>query len=438
MSLFNTLNNKIIENLETVGLIGLGFVGLPLAVLIAKKNIQVIGIDIDIRKIDSLLSGKSYLTDISPNQIGEIVENKSFIPTNDFSLLENCDIIIICVPTPLNNLRSPDLEPIHIACENTARYMKRGILISIESTCYPTSTEEYILPLLTRISGFTFGKDFWICFSPERLTPGSSIFKMENIPKIVGALGKNSNILAENFYSKIINKIHTVSSPKIAEMVKILENSYRLVNISFINELALLCGKMGINIWEVIDAANTKPFGFHAFYPGPGIGGHCIPLDPFYLEYVAKEYNFDLKMIRAAGTIDKLMPHRMTVKINYALNLINKPINGSKILFLGITYKEDVADIRESPAVKIMCEVIKKYASVKYYDPYIAEIKISKSITLTSVKLTSEELKISDCVVITTNHKTFDIPFIVEHSQLLVDLRNATDGIEAPGKIFKL
>jgi UDP-N-acetyl-D-glucosamine dehydrogenase len=293
-----------------------------------------------------------------------------------------------------------------------------------------------MLPILERESGMKAGRDFWLCFSPERVDPGNKDYRTANTPKVVGGMGQEAQEIALALYSTAIEKLHPVSSPKIAEMVKILENTYRLINISLINELALLCGKMDIDIWEVIEAARTKPYGFQAFYPGPGVGGHCIPLDPFYLEYIAKNFGFDLTMINTAGHIDNLMPHRMSVKIASALNRQKKSINGSKILFLGVAYKANIADERESPALKIIDEVIGKGGLVTYHDPYVATVTTHAGRTLASVPLTPQMLAAQDCVIVTTSHSCFDPAVIVENSRLVVDLRNLVR--ERSDKVYKL
>ncbi len=314
--------------------------------------------------------------------------------------------------------------------------MKKGVFISLESTTYPTTTEYLMLPIIERESGLKVDQDFWICFSPERVDPGNKTFKTENTPKVVGGLGRDATEIGMDLYAKAIQTLYPVSSPRIAEMVKILENTYRLVNISLINELALLCGKMNINIWEVIDAAKTKPYGFQAFYPGPGIGGHCIPLDPFYLEHIAKHYNFDLTMIHTAGHIDNLMPHRMCIKIQSALNRQKKAMNGSRILFLGVAYKADIDDSRESPALKIMDEVSGKGGQVLYHDPNIPSVKTESGALYRSEALTDEILRDVDCVVLTVAHHDFDIRRIAREARLIVDLKNMVT--EPSEKVYKL
>jgi UDP-N-acetyl-D-glucosamine dehydrogenase len=325
------------------------------------------------------------------------------------------------------------------SCIDIGKNMKPGTFISLESTTYPTTTEDFMKPIIERESGFSEGKDFWLCFSPERVDPGNKDYKTDNTPKVVGALGNEAAEIAQALYGIAIKYLHMVSSPRIAEMVKILENTYRLVNISLINELALLSGKMEIDIWEVIEAAKTKPYGFQAFYPGPGIGGHCIPLDPFYLEHIAKNFNFELSMIHTAGAINDLMPYRMMNKISFALNRHKKAMNGSTVLFLGVAYKPDIDDARESPALLIMELVARKGAKVLYHDPYIAEVTDDKGNHYTCSEFTDELIAGADCVVFTTNHSCFDSKIIIEKAKLVVDMRNAVKNVSIEdGKVFKL
>ena len=430
------LLRKIEKNDFLVGIIGLGYVGLPLAVSFSLAGCKVLGFDKSAEKVNNVNSGINYIGDINDDDLKNVVEKKLLAATVNFSMMKQCDALLICVPTPLDKFRKPDMSFIENACINIGKYMKRGTFISLESTTYPTTTEHFMLPIIERESGLKEGTDFWLAFSPERVDPGNKDYFTKNTPKVLGALTKDGLEIGEAIYKCAIDKIHLVSSPRIAEMVKILENTYRLVNISMINELALLCGKMDINIWEVIEAAKTKPFGFQAFYPGPGIGGHCIPLDPFYLEHIAKKFNFDLTMIHTAGHIDMLMAHRMTLKITSALNRQKKSINGSKILFLGVAYKPDINDERESPALKIIDEVIKKGGEVLYHDPHIAKIVTPEEFSLDSVELSREILSESDCVVITTNHSVFNPVFIEENAKLIVDLRNLVKA--SSEKVYKL
>lgn len=422
--LFETILKKIETDEVLVGVLGLGYVGLPLAVAFAKNDISVLGFEKSEQKVSLINTGKNYIADIQPEDFERVIQNGKLTATNDFLRIKECDVVIICVPTPLDKFKKPDMSYIESASKEIGQYMKKGTFISLESTTYPTTTENFMLPIIEKESGLKVNQDFWICFSPERVDPGNKQYKTENTPKVVGGFGAEAQKIAMALYSKAIHTLYPVSSPRVSEMVKILENTYRLVNISLVNEMALLCGKMDINLWEVIEAAKTKPYGFQAFYPGPGIGGHCIPLDPFYLEHIAKIYNFDLTMIHSAGHIDNLMPHRMCIKIQSALNRQKKAINGSKILFLGVAYKGDIDDARESPALRIIDEVAKKRGIISYYDPYIPQVKTEEGHVYQSTPLTDELLESVDCVVITTAHHCFDIENITQNAKLIVDLRN--------------
>jgi UDP-N-acetyl-D-glucosamine dehydrogenase len=425
MSNKETLFKKIANNNEIIGIIGLGYVGLPLAVNFAEAGVKTIGFEKSKKKASLVNNGENYIGDIRDAVLREVVVEKLTLEaTTDFTRMKECDALIIAVPTPLDKFRKPDMSYIESACLDIGRNMKVGTFISLESTTYPTTTENFMLPIIERESGLKQGIDFWLAYSPERVDPGNKDFHTRNTPKVMGAMNNDGMEIGEAIYLKAIDNIHKVSSPRVSEMVKILENTYRLVNISLINELALLSGKMGINIWEVIDAAKTKPFGFQAFYPGPGIGGHCIPLDPFYLEHIAKKYNFDLSMIHAAGHINMRMPHYMYIKIATALNRQKKAVNGSNILFIGVAYKPNINDERESPALEIMDITSHKGGYVNYHDPYIPNVKTNEGRLFESIELTIENVENADCVVLTTNHKDFDINFIKEHSNLIVDMRN--------------
>ncbi|WP_319591542.1 nucleotide sugar dehydrogenase [uncultured Draconibacterium sp.] len=431
-ALFQKIDNKKL----TVGVIGLGYVGLPLAVCFAVKQVKVLGFDTSSERVEKINSGSNYISDVSDDQLADLVKQQKISATTDFTNMRECNALFICVPTPLDRFKKPDMSYIENVCRQVGANLQPGTFISLESTTYPTTTEDFVQPIIEEESGLKEGKDFWLAYSPERVDPGNKQFSTQNTPKVLGAISEDGLEIGKAIYSIAVDEIHTVSSPRIAEMVKILENTYRLVNISLINELALLAGKMDINIWEVIDAAATKPFGFQAFYPGPGVGGHCIPLDPFYLEHIAKKFNFDLSMIHTAGHIDLLMAHRMTVKITSALNRQKKAINASKILFLGVAYKPDINDERESPALKIMEEVENKGGEVSYHDPFIPTVQIATGSRFNSVELSESVLKAADCVVITTNHSGFDAGFIEKHSRLIVDLRNVI--AEASDKVYKL
>jgi UDP-N-acetyl-D-glucosamine dehydrogenase len=439
MSDFDSIMGKIANDSVRVGIMGLGYVGLPLAVAFAKKNIQVLGFEKSETKAGSVNAGKNYIGDIKDEDFIAVIGSGKLSATTDFSRIRECDALIIAVPTPLDKFKKPDMSYIAASCEAIGKHMKKGSFIALESTTYPTTTEDFMKPIIERESGMRDGSDFWLCFSPERVDPGNKEYKTGNTPKVVGGLGKEAQAIAMALYGKAIEKLYPVSSPRAAEMVKILENTYRLVNISLINELALLAGKMDINIWEVIEAAKSKPYGFQAFYPGPGIGGHCIPLDPFYLEYIAKGFNFDLTMINAAGNINNLMPYRMMNKIAFALNRHKKPLNGSKILFIGVAYKPDIDDARESPALLVMEQVARKGAVVSYHDPYIPQLLDEHGHTWEAVELSDQNLAESDCVVFTTNHSSLDIDRIVNRARLIVDTRNAVKGVHIEdGKVYKL
>ena len=427
---------KIENNKEVIGVIGLGYVGLPLAVSFAESGVKTLGFDKNPDKVDKINHGTNYIEDIRDAVLKEVVDNVSLSATSDFSRMAECDALIIAVPTPLDRFRKPDMSFIESACTDIGKHMKPATFISLESTTYPTTTENFMLPIIERESGLKHGKDFWLAYSPERVDPGNKTYHTKNTPKVMGAMTEEGLEIGEAIYKNAIDNIYKVSSPRIAEMVKILENTYRLVNISLINELTLLAGKMDINIWEVIEAAKTKPFGFQAFYPGPGIGGHCIPLDPFYLEHIAKKYNFDLSMIHSAGHINMRMPHYMYIKIATALNRNKKAVNGSKVLFLGIAYKPDINDERESPALEIMDITAHKGGEVSYHDPYIPETKTEDGKTLKSVELNEQTLKNADVVVLTTNHSSFDTDFIQKHAGMIVDLRNMIK--ENGEKVYKL
>lgn len=439
MNHFEQIMQKIKENKVVVGIIGLGYVGLPLAVAFAKKGIKIIGFEKSGKKAELVNKGSNYIGDVKDEELKQVVKDNYLHATTDFTKIKECDAAIICVPTPLDKFKKPDMSYIEVSCIDIAKNMKSGTFISLESTTYPTTTEDFMKPIIEKESGLKEGKDFWLCFSPERVDPGNKDYKTENTPKVIGGLGQQAQEIALALYSKAIANLYPVSTPRAAEMVKILENTYRLINISLINELALLAGKMDINIWEVIEAAKTKPYGFQAFYPGPGIGGHCIPLDPFYLEYIAKGFNFDLTMIHTAGQINNLMPYRMMNKISYALNRHKKALNGSKILFLGVAYKPDIDDPRESPALLVMEHVAKKGATVLYHDPYIPEVVDDNGKFWKGEKLTDELISSVDCVVFTTNHSCFDVENIVKKAKLVVDMRNAVKRVHIEdGKVFKL
>jgi UDP-N-acetyl-D-glucosamine dehydrogenase len=420
---------KQIENLiknrkAKIAVIGLGYVGLPLAVVLAEKGFRVFGFDVHKDKVKSVNQGRSYLADIRGNDLKKVVKSKNLSATTDKRIFKSADIIIICVPTPLDKHKQPDISYIRSATEDILPFLRKQQLIILESTTYPGTTREVILPFLQK-SGLKVGKDFFLAFSPERIDPGNQKFNVRNISKVVGGITPRCTKLTTLLYKSFLDdKVFPVSSPETAEMTKILENTFRIVNISMVNELSLLCGKMGIDIWEVIEAAKTKPYGFMPFYPSPGIGGHCIPLDPFYLSWKAKEYGFYARFIELSGEINDQMPHFVVTKIIYGLNKQKKPINGAKILIWGAAYKKDIADTRESAFYPIIRDLWRKEAEVNYFDPYVPSLKIDNKI-VRFVKYRPEILKKYDCVLIITDHSGFNYEQIAEMSSLVVDARNA-------------
>ena len=416
---------KKIENKEViVGIIGLGYVGLPLAINFCQNKIKVIGFDIDPNKIKLLNSQKSYIKYISDNLIKEISDY--FIPTDDFSNLSKVDFIIICVPTPLDKYRNPDMTYVFSTAKVISKYLRSNQVVVLESTTYPFTTEVDLKNILEE-SGLKAGKDFYLGFSPEREDPGNKQFNFRQIPKIVSGINEESKILISKLYSLIVDKVVEVSSPKVAEAAKLLENIYRSINIALVNELKMVFDKMGIDIWEVIEAAKTKPFGFQPFYPGPGLGGHCIPIDPFYLTWKAKEFDINTKFIELAGEINTFMPYYVIQKTIDALNRVNKSIYNSKILILGLAYKKDVDDARESPALKVIDILENDYnCIVDYNDPYIPKSpKFRKyDILKESIELVPENLRKYDAVIIITDHSSYDPDFIAQNSNLVIDTRN--------------
>ncbi|MFA6190586.1 MAG: nucleotide sugar dehydrogenase [Candidatus Staskawiczbacteria bacterium] len=410
-----------------VAVMGLGYVGLPHALLMARAGFEVLGLDVKKSRVDDLNKGKSYIGDVKDEELAEIINLGKFKAFNNFEPLKDADIIMICVPTPLDKNKNPDVSYIKKSAEEIKKYLHKGQLVILESTTYPGTTEELVLPMLEE-SGLHVGKDFHLVFAPERIDPGNDMAKSK-IAKVVGGVTKECTEIAVLFYSQFLEIVYPVSSAKTAEMTKILENTFRLVNISMINELALLCGKMRIDIWEVIEAAKTKPYGFMPFYPSPKAGGHCIPLDPFYLSYKAREFNFWAKFIELAGEINEQMPHFIVTKINYWLNLNKKSINSSKILIWGAAYKKDIADSRESGFYDIAKILIKKGAEVDFFDPFVKEVIVGDNILkekiLKSIDYSLEVLNKYDVVVILTDHSGFDYEEIGKNSKLVVDTRNA-------------
>jgi UDP-N-acetyl-D-glucosamine dehydrogenase len=422
-----SLLEKIESRHARTGVVGLGYVGLPLAVELAKAGFHTTGIDLDQRKTDAITAGQSYIPDVSTADVQALRTAGKLEATTDFSVVKALDTINICVPTPLRKTKDPDMSYIVSAVEAIARHLHPGMLIVLESTTYPGTTDEVVQPLL-EATGLKAGVDFFIAFSPERVDPGNPTFQTHNVPKVVGGLTPECSKLAAALYGTAIETIVPVSSTRVAEMVKLLENTFRAVNIGLVNELALMCDRMNIDVWEVVDAAKTKPFGFMAFYPGPGLGGHCIPIDPFYLSWKAKQSGFDPRFIELAGHINAGMPHYVVQKVVDALNIRRKALNGSRILVAGVAYKRDINDMRESPALDVMHLLESKGAQVEYADPYVPEVHAREwpgHRDLQAVEINRGTYEQYDCVVIVTDHKTFDYDAMVAGADLIVDTRNA-------------
>jgi UDP-N-acetyl-D-glucosamine dehydrogenase len=431
------LRTKLQKRNATAAVIGLGYVGLPLALEIVSAGFNVVGIDLDQDKIDKLKEGQSYIGDVSDKTITDALRTGRFTPTLDFSALHDIDTVSICVPTPLSKSRDPDISFILAATEKIRKYLHAGQLIVLESTTYPGTTDELILPELES-SGLRVGRDFFLAFSPERIDPGNSAFNTRNTPKIVGGITAQCTEIARVFYSQFIERVIPVSSTKCAEMVKLLENTFRSVNIGMVNELALMCDVLGVDVYEVIDAAATKPFGFIPFYPGPGLGGHCIPIDPHYLAWKLKALNFQARFIGLAAEINGMMPSVVTTMVGEGLNRFSKSIRGSKVLILGVAYKKNVSDCRESPALDVMRMLSEKGAVLSYNDPFVSTLRMNGN-TLKSVELTSVNIESQDCIIILTDHNAYDFRRIIAASKLVVDTRNATKDLhEFRDKIIKL
>lgn len=422
------LHGKIKSRKLKAGIIGLGYVGLPLAVEFAKAGVEVHGIDIDSRKVDAIRKGKSYIQDVPSREVEKLVSEKKLHATSDFSVLRELDTVNICVPTPLRKSKDPDISYIVSAAQEIARYFHKGMLVILESTTYPGTTEEVILPML-EAKRLKVGRDFFLAFSPERVDPGNPQYQTRNIPKVVGGATSACTRLAAAFYELAIAKVHPVSSCASAEMVKLLENTFRSVNIGLVNELCLMSEKLGADIWEIIDAAATKPFGFMPFYPGPGLGGHCIPIDPHYLAWKARIHGFNPRFIELASAVNAEMPEFVVRKVQAILNEKGKAIKGAKILVLGLSYKKNVDDIRESPALEILELLEKNGAAVSYSDPHVPELTLHGR-THRSVSLTSAKKKF-DMAVLVTDHSGFDYAAIAKSFPLILDTRNAFRGIAA-------
>lgn len=428
------LLKKIEGKQAKLGVIGLGYVGLPLAVEFARAGFTVVGYDVDARRVGELMAGKSYIPDVPSDHLAEVVKNGRFVATTDPKRLAEADIIDICVPTPLRKTKDPDMTYVVQAVEATANVIRKGQLVILESTTYPGTTVEVVQPTLAA-KGLKPGVDFYLAFSPERVDPGNPQFQTKNIPKVVGGINEDSTRAAVAFYGQVMDHVVPVSSPSVAEMVKLLENTFRAVNIGLVNELALMCHRMGLDVWEVIDAAKTKPFGFMPFYPGPGLGGHCIPIDPHYLSWKARQYNFEARFIELAGVINSGMPEFVVHRVIDALNSKKKALNGSRVHVIGVAYKRDVNDLRESPALEVLELLDKGGATVSYTDPYFPSFKHGH-LDLVSI----DEKKMhehADIGVIVTDHTSFDYKAMVKNFSLLVDTRNALKGVSG-ANIFRL
>ncbi len=453
----NDIIQKINQKKAVIGIVGLGYVGLPLALEYAIKGFKTIGFDIDESKIPVLNAGKSYIKHIKADKIKKTVDNKKFIATSDFSRLPEADAIIICVPTPLNEHREPDITYIENSGKVIAQYLRPGQFVSLESSTYPGTTEEILLPMFEnapftqsavssgqsskgKVKPFVVGKDFFLAFSPEREDPNNPKYSTATIPKVVGGVTANCLKVALAIYNQVIVKTVPVSSPRAAEATKLLENIYRSINIALVNELKMVFERMNIDVWEVIDAAATKPFGFQAFYPGPGLGGHCIPIDPFYLTWKAREFEISTKFIELAGEINTLMPYYVVEKAAEVLNKFKKSLNGSKVLILGASYKKDIDDMRESPSLKLIEILREKGAKVDYNDPYVAKLPQTRKYNyqMVSVELSKKNLASYDLVLLSTDHSDYNYKFISANSRLILDTRNAFEraGVKSE-KVFK-
>jgi len=436
-NLWSGMKNELIESITKkkahVGVIGLGYVGLPLLVEFASKGFTSTGFEVDESKAKQINAGTSYIGDVTSKRLKDAVDAKRLRATTDFDHLAECDAIIICVPTPLRKTKEPDVSYILAAAEQIARHLGRGHLIILESTTYPGTTDEVLLPMFEE-TGLKLDEDFLLAFSPERVDPGNPQFMTHNIPKVVGGVTPDSTTVASHLYSHIVNDVYSVSSARVAEAAKLLENTFRAVNIGMANEMARLCYALNIDTWEVIRAAATKPFGFMAFYPGPGIGGHCIPLDPHYLSWKARQHGFDSRFISLAEEVNSRMPEHVVQLVADGLNDERKPMKGSNVLLLGVAYKKDVNDVRESPALSIIDRLRAKGANVRYHDPFVPEVNFDEAHTdavaepLSSVSLTNEELQAADCVIIVTDHSEIDYKRVCSLAPLIVDTRNALNG----------
>lgn len=424
----SSLSEKILTRSAKVGIVGLGYVGVPLAVEFAKAGFDVTGIDVQSSKVEGINLGRSPVQDVSDKTVSDLVTDGKLRATDSYAAVGDCDVVSICVPTPLRKTKDPDMSYIVAACQEMTNYLHPGMLISLESTTYPGTTDELLLPMFER-SDLQVGTDFYLCFSPERVDPGNPQYQTGNIPKVVGGVTAECTRMGALFYSQALAKVVPVSSTRVAEMAKLLENTFRMINIGLVNEMALMCDRMGVNIWEVIDAAATKPFGFMPFYPGPGLGGHCIPIDPFYLSWKSKQAGIEARFIELAGHVNGQMPHFVVEKIQNALNDHSKPLRGSHVHLLGIAYKRDIDDVRESPALDILHLLRNRGCDVTYNDPYVPVIRGQEEPLFSA---NGDEIAKADIVVIVTDHSSFDYAKIVREAKLIVDTRNSLKGFKSP------
>jgi UDP-N-acetyl-D-glucosamine dehydrogenase len=439
----DSLANRLVNKTARIAIIGLGYVGLPLAVGFAKAGYQVLGIDVDERKIAALNEGRSHIQDVESSDVRAMVRAGQLSASVDYDLLNGVDAIFICVPTPFDAMKAPDLIYVEQATRGIASRLITDQLIVLQSTTYPGTTEEFVLPILAE-SGLKAGKDFYLAFSPERINPGDREFTVENTPKVVGGLTPRCTELARLLLAQLFAHVHVVSSPRAAEMSKLLENIFRSVNIALVNELALLSERMGIDIWEVIEAAKTKPFGFMPFYPGPGVGGHCIPVDPYYLSWKAREYDFYTKFIELAAEVNQTMPYHVVDLVAQALGLEGKSLAGAQVLILGVAFKRDIDDARNSPAERIIELLLRRGAEVSYNDPYVPRYRIGRDVFcpderwLESMELTRDALALVDCVVIVAGHEVTDYAQVVNQARLVIDAVNATNGLSGPARVVRV
>jgi len=434
----STLLDKIENRTATIGVVGLGYVGLPLAVEKAKAGYKVIGFDVQQKRVDMVNRGENYIGDVVDEDLVDIIKNGHLEATIDYSKIREVDAVAICVPTPLDEHQQPDISYVESSAKAIAEYAHQGMLVVLESTTYPGTTEEIVKPILEQ-TGLVCGEDIFVAYSPERVDPGNKHFNTKNTPKVVGGITPACTKLAGSLYRNVLEgEVHEVSSPAVAEMEKILENTFRNINIALVNEMAILCNKMGIDVWEVINAARTKPYGFMAFYPGPGLGGHCIPIDPFYLTWKAREFKYHTRLIETAAEINNYMPEFVIERTMKILNEEKKSMNGSKVLLLGAAYKNDIDDLRESPVLDIL-EFLEKYgADIRYSDPYIPQFK-HKGVQYTSVEPTVEELQDADIIILTTNHSDFNYEMIAQNAKVIFDTRNAFARVkDMKAKYYKL